>query len=257
MPLDLKSILSILPYWGFILVWFFIFFNKDRVLSKSLFIASLRVSFQLILLAVVLETIFKSTLFLTTLLVSFVMTLNSSFQIGFKAKKEKLKLVGMTFFSQTLALWPLAFFFAYDENPSGFSSPEILLPLLGMLLGNSLNGLSIAREQFSVAMEERQDEVLTLLALGATPKEATKGLFFKALKIGITPQLNSMLAMGIVSIPGMMAGQLIAKADAFAASLTQIKMMLSVLCGTITCIYLMMIMLRKRYFTSKGELCLK
>jgi len=255
--IDLKLILSIIPFWGLVLFWILFFLKKDKILSKSLLIASLRVSLQLILLAVVLETIFKSTFFLTTLFISFIMTLNSSFQIGLKSKKGRLQLAGVTFFSQTLALWPLAFFFAYDENPLRFTTPEVLLPLLGMLLGNSLNGISMAREQFSLAMEERQDEVLTLLSLGATPKEATKNIFLKALKLGITPQLNSMLAMGIVSIPGMMTGQLMAKTDAFSASITQMKMMLSVLCGTITCIYVMMIILRKNYFTSKGELCFR
>jgi putative ABC transport system permease protein len=64
-----------------------------------------------------------------------------------------------------------------------------------------------------------------------------------------------MISMGIVSIPGMMAGQLIAKADAFDASMVQIKMMLSICAGTLISVYISLKFVRKKMFLPTGELC--
>jgi putative ABC transport system permease protein len=255
--IEIKEIISIIPFWGLVILWSIFFIKKESVISRRILWSSFRTTVQLIVLAFALELIFKSSFFGMSLLVALIMTMNSSMQLSFKSRSRKLKVFWISFFSQVLSIWPLAYYFSLDENPLDFQSPKAILPLLGMLLGNSLNGISIASESYHENMNDKQDEVMSLMALGANPKEATHRIFYSSLLKGITPQLNSMLAMGIVSIPGMMAGQLISKSNAFEASLTQIKMMLSILVGTITCIVIMMTILRKTYFTSRGELCLK
>jgi putative ABC transport system permease protein len=253
----LKFIISLAPYWILIgLVALFVT-NLSKELSRSILLASVRTTVQLFILAFILGSLFNSPYFLVTLGTSILMTLNSSLHLGLKSKKMKKEEILFTFFTQIMALWPMAFVLSFDENNNNWMEAKNFLPLLGMLLGNSLNGVLIASENYKLSLSEKREEVLTLLALGASVKEANQTLFYRALKSGITPQINSMMAMGIVSIPGMMAGQLIAKADVYLSAMTQIKMMILILSGTILSVYIILYYQRAKNFTIKGELCLK
>ena len=128
---------------------------------------------------------------------------------------------------------------------------------MGMLLGNTLNGVSIGIESFMINFREKQNEILTLMALGATNEESTQKFFNRAVRAGITPHINSMLSMGIISIPGMMAGQLISDVSPLDASLLQIKLMLTLCLGTLLSIAIALRFVRKSLFLPTGELCLK
>ena len=249
------KLLSLLPYWGgTVLVAVFIA-RKQKKLSKEILWASTRTTIQLILLAFALELIFQSTHMLVSLAVALLMTINSSLQIVSRSKTSRYKVLWISFASNVFSLWPIAFLFSLDESGERWLEPRMLLPLMGMILGNTLSGVSIALGAFMQTFKEKKTEVITLLGLGATTEEATRKVFFRSLKAGITPQINSMIAMGIVSIPGMMAGQLISQTAAIDAAVVQIKMMLSISFGTILCIYIALKFLRHKLFSPTGELC--
>jgi putative ABC transport system permease protein len=89
-------------------------------------------------------------------------------------------------------------------------SPQYLFPLLGMVLGNTINGISLGLDRFMDSLSVRRKEVETLLSLGATSWEAVNELVRDALRTSLIPTINSMLVMGIVSLPGMMTGQILA-----------------------------------------------
>ena len=91
--------------------------------------------------------------------------------------------------------------------------PQYVIPLAGMVLGNSMTGIALAIERLYSDFDAREDELLALTALGATPWEAAHGSIRDALRAGLIPTINSMAAAGIVFIPGMMAGQILAGAD--------------------------------------------
>jgi putative ABC transport system permease protein len=253
-----EKFLSLVPYWVGVLGLFAFLYKRQKILARDLLWASFRTTVQLILLAFALEMIFKSSLLVVSLLVSIIMTVNSSLQIYLRSKYRYSRLFWNSLFSNVLAIWPIAFLFSLDESSlSGWTQPRMLLPLMGMLLGNTLSGVSIAVDAFLTSVREKKDEVVTLLALGATSKESTKKVFFRSLKAGINPQINSMISMGIVSIPGMMAGQLISKTSALDASIVQIKMMLAISVGTVLSIYIALKFAHKKIFLSSGELCLE
>lgn len=249
------KLLTLLPYWGGTLLIAVFIARKQKKLSKEILWASTRTTIQLILLAFALEVIFQSTHMIVSLGVALLMTINSSLQIISRSKTARYKIFWIFFASNVFSLWPIAFLFSLDESGQQWMEPRMLLPLMGMILGNTLSGVSIALGAFMQTFKEKKAEVLSLLALGATTEEATRKVFFRSLKAGITPQINSMIAMGIVSIPGMMAGQLISQTSALDAATVQIKMMLSISCGTILCIYIALKFLRKKLFLPTGELC--
>lgn len=110
--------------------------------------------------------------------------------------------------------------------------PRYVIPIAGMVLGNSMTGIALALERVFSDMDARTDEILALTALGATPWEAAYPSIRDSLRAGLIPTINAMAAVGIVFIPGMMAGQILAGADPVTATGYQIVVMLMVAAAT-------------------------
>ncbi|HZD05149.1 MAG TPA: iron export ABC transporter permease subunit FetB [Longimicrobiales bacterium] len=91
--------------------------------------------------------------------------------------------------------------------------PQYLIPLLGMLLGNALNGISLGLDRFMEGCARGRGRIESLLALGATRWEAARHEVREAMRVGLIPVVNAMMIMGVVSLPGMMTGQILAGAD--------------------------------------------
>jgi len=106
--------------------------------------------------------------------------------------------------------------------------PQYLIPLLGMLLGNALTGISLGLDRFVDGCVDHRERLESLLALGATRWEAARGEVREALRVALIPTVNSMMVMGIVSLPGMMTGQILAGADPGDAVRYQILIMVMI-----------------------------
>lgn len=130
--------------------------------------------------------------------------------------------------------------------------PQYVLPLAGMILGNSMNGIALALERTFSDLDAKVDEVRTLIALGATPWEASQRAIRAALAAGIMPTINALSAVGIVSIPGMMSGQILAGADPLVASGYQIVVMLMVSAASAMGAVLGVLFTYKRRFDRDG-----
>ena len=110
-------------------------------------------------------------------------------------------------------------------RPDPWYRAQILIPLLGMVLGNSLTGISLGLDRFLGELRSRRRELETSLALGATRWESCRDLFATSTRTAMIPILNTMAVAGIVSIPGMMTGQLLAGAPPIQAVKYQIMIM--------------------------------
>ena len=103
--------------------------------------------------------------------------------------------------------------------------PQYVIPLLGMILGNSLTGISLCLDRFMDHLEVRSAEVELRIAYGATRHEALAAPLNDAVRTGMIPIINSMAAAGIVSLPGMMTGQILAGSPPMQAVAYQIVVM--------------------------------
>ncbi|MDX2438845.1 MAG: iron export ABC transporter permease subunit FetB [Acidobacteriota bacterium] len=103
--------------------------------------------------------------------------------------------------------------------------PQYVIPLLGMILGNSLTGISLCLDRFMDHLEVRSAEVELRIAYGATRREALAAPLNDAVRTGMIPIINSMAAAGIVSLPGMMTGQILAGSPPMQAVAYQIVVM--------------------------------
>ncbi len=130
--------------------------------------------------------------------------------------------------------------------------PRYVIPIAGMVLGNAMNGIALALERTFADLDARSDEILTLCALGATPWEAARGSVRSAMRAGMIPGINTLSAAGIVFIPGMMAGQLLAGADPMVAAPYQIVVMVMVATADVCGSALAVMLAYRGRFTSDG-----
>lgn len=110
--------------------------------------------------------------------------------------------------------------------------PAYFIPLAGMIVGNSMTAVSISLERLFTDMRSQRGEIEMMLCLGATPREAAGQYIRDAVKAGMIPSINSMMGVGIVFIPGMMTGQILAGADPLTAIRYQIVVMLMLTAST-------------------------
>jgi putative ABC transport system permease protein len=113
-------------------------------------------------------------------------------------------------------------------NPSPWYTARILIPIFGMILGNSMNGIALSLDRLYGEVRARSGEIEALLAFGATPWEAIRGCVKDAMRAGMTPTINSLMVVGLVSLPGMMTGQILGGADPSQAVRYQIVVMLMI-----------------------------
>jgi len=103
--------------------------------------------------------------------------------------------------------------------------PQYAIPILGMILGNTLTGVSLGVERMTQELTARRDRVESALALGATRWEAAQASAREAVRAGMIPTLNQMAVVGVVSLPGMMTGQVLAGQSPLQAVRYQIVIM--------------------------------
>ena len=126
-----------------------------------------------------------------------------------------------------------------------------------MIIGNSMNAIAIALERLLGDLRERRAEVEMKLCLGADYKEASQDIVRNAMRSGMIPSINSLMGVGIVFIPGMMTGQILAGADPLIAIRYQIVVMVMLVGATAVGSLLVVLLVRKMCFGSGAQLLLK
>ncbi len=109
--------------------------------------------------------------------------------------------------------------------PEPWYGPRFILPILGMMLGNTLTGVSLALETLTTIARRERAAIEARIALGSPRMEALSGAMRQAMKTGTLPIINAMAAAGIVSLPGMMTGQILAGIDPVEATKYQLLIM--------------------------------
>ena len=132
--------------------------------------------------------------------------------------------------------------------------PQYVIPLCGMVLGNTLTGLSLCLDSLLASLDEGRPEIELRLMLGATAKEASLPALRDGVRRGMVPILNSMTVVGLVSLPGMMTGQILAGADPMDAVKYQIVVMFMLAASTALGAIIMALLVRRRAFTEKDQL---
>ncbi len=133
-------------------------------------------------------------------------------------------------------------------------SARVVIPIAGMILGNSLTGISLALDRLYSEVRANAPRIETRLSLGAGRWEAVREQVRVSIRAGMTPIINSMMAVGLVFLPGMMVGQILAGAEPLTAIRYQIVIML-MLAGAVAIGSLLLVGLHYgKLFTDDGAL---
>lgn len=194
--------------------------------TSRLGVAALRTVVQLTLVGLVLEWVFALDRWWLVLLVLASMVVNAGIAA---VRRTDRRFPGVwTTGLVAVSVSGVLVTFTVTEVVIGIDpwyAPRYLIPLMGMVLGNALTGLSLCLDRIMADLDRRRDEVEVALALGASVWEASRGLVGEAVRTGMIPILNAMTVAGIVSLPGMMTGQILAGAPPFEAVKYQIVVM--------------------------------
>jgi UDP-glucose/iron transport system permease protein len=202
-------------------------------LEGQLLVAALRTVVQLLLVGYLLRYVFAVQSVWAIAGIVFVMLAAASRAALTRAGRTFAGSLMLAFF--TLVLTGLATTYCVTGVIIGVSpwySPQYLIPLLGMVLGNSLTGLSLCLDSLLEQLSERRREVEMELAHGATWREAALRPVRVAVRRGMIPTLNAMTVVGLVSLPGMMTGQILAGADPVEAVKYQVVVMFMLAAAT-------------------------
>ncbi len=219
-------------------------------LSKRLAVGALRTALQLGIAGAALELVFGMKHVILVLLLAAGMI----FLAGREAiRRQAVRLSGVpgdTLLAMAVSSFVVAVIVTgVVVGAKPWWAPQFFIPLLGMILGNSLNGISLALDRFLTSCATRRREIEARLALGATAAEASRPFLRDAVRTGMTPIINAMAIVGLVSLPGMMTGQLLAGADPRDAVLYQIVVMYMLVAAVAIGSVLAVLLARRRVFT--------
>jgi len=224
-------------------------------LHGKLALASVRTVVQLLLIGYVLEWVFHLESPLPVMGIIAVMIVAAGRAATQRSKRTFPGAQGMALL--TLVLTGLVTTFTVTQLVIGVTPwhrAQYVVPLLGMVLGNCLTGISLSIDALLSSLTEQRAQVETELALGATRWEAARDSLREATRRGMIPILNSMMVVGIVALPGMMTGQILAGADPLKAVAYQIVVMFMIAAGTALGCMTMTMLVYRRLFNDRHQL---
>lgn len=227
-------------------------------LGRDLFWGAVRTFAQLLVLGYVLVFVFKSGQS-WLVLAFFTMMIFFAVRIIRGRIKERDVAVGIPIFVSMFGSYFLvsALVVGVIVGAKPWWRPEYFLPLAGMVVGNSMTALAISLERLFSDLRARRNELEMKLCLGASAREATRGIVAEAVRAGMIPSINSMMGVGVVFIPGMTAGQVLAGADPMLAVRYQIVVMLMLVGSTALGSLLVVHLIAGRCFGKGMRLVLK
>ncbi|RTR05246.1 ABC transporter permease [Halomonas nitroreducens] len=204
-------------------------------MGRTLLIAAGRTVIQLALVGLVLEALFASARLHWVVLMAVGMLLIAGREVV--ARQKRRLLGGWAFGIGTLAMFLSSFTVAVLTltviiGPEPWYRPQYAIPLLGMMLGNTMTGVALALDRLTEGTWQQRGVIENRLMLGHTWQEAIGDIRREAMRSGLMPVVNAMAAAGVVSLPGMMTGQILAGTAPALAVKYQILIMFTITLGT-------------------------
>ena len=204
-------------------------------IEKQLLIATARTVIQLFLLGLILNWVFARSTPLWVLGLWVVMLMVAGWEV---MQRQKHKMSGwhgygigaaaMLFSSFSISL--LALTLVISVKP--WYTPQYAIPLLGMLLGNTMNGISLGLDRLTHTLWQQRAVIEARLMMGEKAQHAVADIRRDSLRSALMPIINAMSIAGLVSLPGMMTGQILSGSAPADAVKYQIMIMFLIAGGT-------------------------
>lgn len=224
-------------------------------LEGDLVVATIRTFLQLLAVGYILKYIFALNEWYLVMLTLLVMIIVAARTVIGRQKKQTKELPYLVGFAITVGSG-ISVFVATQIliQIEPWYEPHYLIPLAGMVIGNSMNGATLAVERVDSEIEARKMEIEAYLALGATAKQAGEKSIRAAMKAAMIPTINSMMVVGIVSLPGMMTGQILSGTSPLIAVKYQIIIMYMIAFSVAASSFILANLRFRKYFTTDHQL---
>lgn len=204
-------------------------------IAGQLLVAALRTAVQLSLVGLVLKSIFEHSNIIWVILITVIMLSVAGWEV---LSRQQRKLKGWwgfgistgSLFVSSFMITLLALSVIIQADP--WYTPQYAIPLLGMLLGNTMTGIALGMDRLIQNAWQQSKIIEQKLMLGQTSMQAIDSIRKESMRAGMIPIINSMAAAGLVSLPGMMTGQILAGASPVEAVKYQILIMFLITAGT-------------------------
>jgi len=204
-------------------------------LARRFLWAALRMTVQLLAIGLILRWLFQSGSPWLTLLAAVIMVAVAGWEIMGRQERRLAGWWGYGLGTTTMlmaAAVVTTFGLATQVRPDPWWDPRYAIPILGMILGNTMTGISLGLQTLTRGLDQGRAGIEARLALGDDRRTATRHVVRDALSSALVPVINGMMAAGIVSLPGMMTGQILAGVDPVEAVKYQILVMFLIAGGT-------------------------
>lgn len=226
--------------------------------ERDILIGSIRMTIQLVITGYVLGYIFEHKNPWFTIIYIIIMEVFATFNTYKRVKiklQRNLKII-ISFSIVTGTIISLSYFLLIVVRISPWYDPRYFIPIAGMIVGNSMTGITLGVTRLVDGMKTQRHLIEGSLMLGITPKDATKHIVNNAFDSAILPTINNMVGMGIVSLPGMMTGQILSGTSPTLAIQYQIAIMLAISGSVALTVVIFVQMAYKTFFNDRSQLVL-
>lgn len=204
-------------------------------LSRTLLVASVRMTLQLWLVGLVLKMLFSHASPLWISLLAIFMLVLAGREVRLRQERRFTGMWGYGVGALALSIPTLTIILLtliVILKPLPWYAPQYAIPLLGMLIGNSMTGAAIGLDRLTHSAWQQRANIEARLMLGQRWQEAMRDIRRESARAGLIPIINSMAAAGVVSLPGMMTGQILAGSPPTEAVRYQILIMFLIAANT-------------------------
>ena len=197
--------------------------------GRTLLWSACRALLQLCAMGFIMEYVIRSNNpWLVLLLVAFMLIAAVQITLS-RAKGVPKGLAGTVFLSLVVTmLIMISLVTELIIRPQPWYAPQLVVPLTGMLLGNTVSALAVGLSRFFESI-------------------------VSSIRLGLLPTTASLASAGIVTVPGMMAGQIIAGGNPIDAAKYQFMILATIAALTLLADSIIMLMVYKRCFTALDQ----
>lgn len=242
---------------GLVVLLAILSFRLKLGLERQMIYSAIRMTVQLLLIGMVLQSLFASRAWWLIILISLVMLLAAGVEVRSRLKFRIGGFFGYgvgagSMFISSFSVTLLALLVIVRQDP--WYEPRYAIPFLGMLLGNTMTGVALASDRMTSLFHEQREIIEQRLMLGQTWREAVADLRRDCMRTGMIPIINSMAAAGLVSLPGMMTGQILGGSPPVEAVKYQILIMFLIAAGTGFGVICSIMMIERHMFDKRHRL---
>lgn len=224
--------------------------------ERTILMATFRMTVQLFIAGYVLTYVFDHPNIFMVALILLVMlgfaVVNSFRRVTapVSAQMKRVMSIALVVGALSTTFW----FLMVIVQGGAWQEPRYVIPIAGMIVGNSMTGVSLGASRMIEGVHDQRQTIEAALMLGATPRESTRTIVRQAFDAAILPTVNTMVGIGIVSLPGMMTGQILAGQDPNVAIRYQIAIMVGIMGAVAISVLILVEWGHRTFFTNAAQL---